>query len=145
ASGDAGGGTVHIGGEFQGGGDMARSTLTEVAADTVVNVSAITDGDGGEAIVWSDDNTVSGGTILANDGAQGGNGGLIETSGKETLSVRTSAHVCAAAPMGQGGLWLLDPRNVYLVNGVGDDVSGGGVYNPSIDDAQVDIATINMA
>ena len=145
ASGDAGGGTVHIGGEYQGKGTTPRATKTTIAADTIVDVSAGTNGNGGEAIVWADDHTDFGGTILATGGSESGNGGLVETSGKETLSVREAARVNASSVHGEGGLWLLDPRNVYLVNGSGANVSGGGTYTPSTDDAQVNIATINMA
>lgn len=145
ASGDVGGGTIHIGGEYQGGGTLARSKETTVAADTVIDASAITNGNGGEVVVWSDGKTKFSGTVKSRGGAEGGNGGRVETSGKETLAVTESARVDAAAPVGEGGHWLLDPRDVYLRAGVGDDVSGGGPYNPTIDDASVNIATINMA
>jgi hypothetical protein len=145
ATGDAGGGIVHVGGEYQGSGNLPRADSTVVKDGARIDASAITSGNGGEVIVWADDHTIFGGSILSNGGAISGNGGVIETSGRGKLSVLSTARVAATAPNGNAGLWLLDPRNVYLRSFSGDDVSAGGVYNPNIDDASVDIDTILLS
>ncbi len=57
ASGDAGGGTVLIGGDAHGGGGVQRARRTAVVGDTMIDVSATGNGDGGKAVIWSDDYT----------------------------------------------------------------------------------------
>ena len=54
ASGRDGGGMVRVGGGFQGGGDLPRSSLTAVDADTRIAADALNEGDGGQVILWSD-------------------------------------------------------------------------------------------
>src|ERR1019366_10781429 len=57
ASGQAGGGTVLIGGKPAAGADLkAWPSATTVSADaaTAIDVSAIQNGDGGKVVVWSD-------------------------------------------------------------------------------------------
>ncbi len=43
-------------------------------------------GDGGKVVVWSDGSTGFFGGIKATGGAQAGNGGMVEVSGKNTLA-----------------------------------------------------------
>ncbi len=71
-------------------------------------------------MAWSDIHDSEGatfayGTFKAEGGAQGGNGGRIETSG-HYLST-TGIDLSAAAPNGKGGEWLLDPYNITVNNG----------------------------
>src|SRR5438067_8701741 len=63
ASGDAGGGTVLIGGDYQGRGPEANASRTHVEADASIKADAISNGDGGKVIVWSDHRTVFDGAI----------------------------------------------------------------------------------
>ena len=85
ASGDAGGGTVLIGGNWQGKGPERNATRTIVGADATINASATGNGDGGKVVVWADDVTKVFGSITARGGISGGNGGAVETSGKRVL------------------------------------------------------------
>ena len=58
ASGDAGGGTVLIGGNFQGQGPEQNATVDLLSAERRIRqADAVTTGNGGKVIVWSDDTT----------------------------------------------------------------------------------------
>ncbi len=114
ASGDQGGGTVLVGGDYQGAGKLANAQTTTVN-NTTISADATRQGDGGKVVVWSDDTTEFHGDILAR-GAHGGDGGLVETSGKHFLTV-TGASVNASGGLGgHNGSWLLDP-GTYTVDG----------------------------
>ncbi len=115
-SGDAGGGTALIGGNFHGAGPQVDAVSTTVAEGATINASAITSGNGGKVAIWSNDNTVFDGSIVANGGAESGNGGYIETSGK-SLTLGLEASVVALGPNGSAGTWLLDPETLTI----GDD------------------------
>ena len=110
ASGAAGGGTIHVGGAFQGGGDTYRAQNTDIAPGTRLSASATDTGNGGEVVVWSDQQTRFAGHIEARGGPQGGNGGQLEVSGKGTLEFLGTAD--ASAAQGRAGALLLDPANV---------------------------------
>ncbi len=121
ASGAVGGGTVLVGGGWQGAGDLPQSRRVLMAADARINASATEQGDGGTAVLWSDvhdsaSRTEAHGTILARGGADGGNGGKIETSGHavDTAGLK----VDAGAPRGSGGLWLIDPTDAVITQAV---------------------------
>ena len=66
ASGENGGGTVLVGGDFQGKNPNVQNAFrTFVGADASIKADAVTSGNGGKVIVWSDDYTVFGGTLTA--------------------------------------------------------------------------------
>ena len=48
ASGDAGGGTALIGGDYRGGGDLRAAETTRVAKGALIRVDALSAGDGGK-------------------------------------------------------------------------------------------------
>ncbi|MEA8484215.1 MBG domain-containing protein [Pseudomonas aeruginosa] len=131
ARGAAQGGSVRIGGDFQGRGELPRAKNTTLDKGASIDVSATGKGNGGLAVVWSDGNTRMDGRILARGGAQGGNGGLVETSGKVNLSIADSAYVSVAAPYGNGGTWLLDPTTLRIVASGGTSGSVGGANGAS--------------
>ncbi|MFT7530494.1 MAG: filamentous hemagglutinin family protein [Gammaproteobacteria bacterium] len=112
ASGPSGGGSIRIGGDYQGKGTAYRAQTTTVDFKSVVSADATVDGDGGQVIVWSDDTTTVHGKITARGGAQGGDGGFIETSGKRVLNFSQAAD--ASAPHGAPGEWLLDPEDIDI-------------------------------
>ncbi|MGH7553945.1 MAG: filamentous hemagglutinin N-terminal domain-containing protein, partial [Longimicrobiales bacterium] len=86
ASGAAGGGTVLVGGDFQGKNPEVQNAFrTYVGPDATIKADALASGDGGKVIVWSDDVTRAYGSISARGGAQSGNGGFVEISGKGYL------------------------------------------------------------
>ena len=116
--GDAGGGTVLAGGDQQGGNPLGGTPLvphaasTTMAAGASIRADALGSGDGGKVILWSDGLSRVHGVLSADGGAQGGNGGMVETSGK-VLDV-TGSQVSAAAPRGRPGAWLLDPTDIDI-------------------------------
>ncbi|MCW5747173.1 MAG: filamentous hemagglutinin N-terminal domain-containing protein [Alphaproteobacteria bacterium] len=114
ASGDSGGGQVNIGGSSHGKGPIASTRDTSIANGARIAADATRQGDGGTVIVWADNATVFGGEITARGGPQGGNGGFIETSGRNTVSVLSGAWVDASAVAGTAGTWLLDPTDVTI-------------------------------
>ena len=114
ASGDAGGGTVFIGGDKHGKlGDEPALEVTlnhaaRVFADAKVN------GPGGKIVLWSKDATDVSARLSARGGPEGGNGGFIEVSGKDKLGFDGSGD--AAAPKGERGTLLLDPKFIVIAN-----------------------------
>ena len=119
ASGGGGGGTIHVGGGFQGLpllSGKANATSTTINVATTLKADATRQGDGGEVVVWSDQNTSFLGKVSARGGALGGDGGRLEVSGLAKLSFRGSGD--AGATAGQAGTLLLDPQDLLVV---GDD------------------------
>ncbi len=112
ASGATAGGSVRIGGDYQGGGSLAHAANVAGNAGSLINVSAIDAGNGGSAVIWSDLSTEFGGTILGSAGAAGGNGGFAEVSSKGDLSYSGLADLHGVN--GAAGELLLDPTNVNV-------------------------------
>jgi filamentous hemagglutinin family protein len=117
ASGDSGGGIIHIGGDFQGQGELPKSSYTNVTSATTIKADARVDGDGGEVVVWSEDSTEFYGLISAKGGAVSGNGGRIEVSSKGDY--RIGGTTDASAANGLAGSLLLDPKNIVVDDGSG--------------------------
>ncbi len=133
ASGTNGGGTVLIGGDFQGQGNVPNSLETFVSSDSAVSADALLSGDGGKIIAFSDRTASIHGILTARGGTVSGNGGLIETSGKQFLNLTSIPN--ASAFNGFGGTWLIDPTNITIANG------GGGAIGTNT----VDVANLNTA
>jgi filamentous hemagglutinin family protein len=118
ASGDMAGGRIRAGGGWQGNDtDLANAQRTRVLAARF-DVSANKKGNGGTAVVWSEDATLFLGHIAAKGGAAGGNGGLVEISSHNQLNF--GGTVDTHAPMGSNGNLLLDPKNIEIVASVAD-------------------------
>jgi filamentous hemagglutinin family protein len=114
ASGVLSGGSVLVGGDWQGKNAAlpnARETL--MGKDASIKADALASGDGGKVVVWSDVTTRAFGSISAQGGALGGNGGMIETSG-HSLGV-DGIRINAGATKGKAGSWLLDPYDIEVV------------------------------
>lgn len=133
ASGTHGGGTVLIGGDYQGKGTVPNASQTLVSQDSVIAADALNDGNGGKIIIYATDTANIHGSVTARGGAVSGNGGLIETSGKQFLNLTSTPD--ASAANGIGGTWLLDPTNITIVNNGGGDIGTN----------QVNVANINNA
>ena len=75
ASGDAGGGTVLVGGNYQGKGPEQNASAAFVAPGVQVNADALTHGNGGKVVVWANETARVRGELSARGGAQSGDGG----------------------------------------------------------------------
>ncbi|MBD2176556.1 CHAT domain-containing protein [Pseudanabaena sp. FACHB-1998] len=115
------GGTVLIGGDLQGKGIVPNAQFTYFDNKSVVDVSALQNGNGGKAIVWGDITTQFLGSILSKGGSLIGDGGFVEVSGKENLLYR--GNVDTSAINGNFGTLLLDPTNITIVaTGAADNI-----------------------
>ncbi|OYW13583.1 MAG: hypothetical protein B7X02_01890, partial [Rhodospirillales bacterium 12-54-5] len=154
ASGTLGGGAISIGGDVHGGetpsvlSTVERETLaavrerlgpnptpnalyTVVQSGAIIRANATDTGHGGLVAVWADERTDFEGRIDANGGLNGGDGGLIETSGKNILMALGDANAAgggedryAIDPVtnlrtrtrtrGKAGEWLLDPGTITI-------------------------------
>lgn len=112
--GDAGGGSVLMGGDYQGKNAAVRNAeATYFGREATIRADALAGGDGGKVIVWGNEAVRVHGTISAPGGKAGGNGGFIETSGK--FLDAAGARVDASASAGVSGKWLVDPLNISIV------------------------------
>ncbi len=119
ASGELGGGTVLVGGDVHGANALIQNAQQAILGQgAVLRADARHSGAGGKIVLWSDQLTKAYGTISARGGAQGGDGGFVETSGKRQLNFHV--HVDVGAAKGKGGTLLLDPVAITIEGGTGD-------------------------
>jgi hypothetical protein len=113
ASGAAGGGSVRVGGDFQGRNPAVVNAQTvTVTPATTLRADARQTGTGGRVVVWADQATTFDGTVSARGGPAGGSGGFIEVSSRDGLSYGGAAD--AGARLGKSGTLLLDPKNLIV-------------------------------
>ena len=134
-SGQNGGGTVLIGGDYQGKNpDVMNAQQVFVGKDAKISADAIARGNGGKIIVWGNQTAQAYGTISARGGALSGNGGFIETSG-HNLDV-AGIRIDAGAANGKNGQWLLDPSDITISSDGAQNLSDASAFanlagNPS--------------
>ncbi len=152
ASGDAGGGTILLGGDYQGKNPLVRNaSFNYLDANARVFANALSQGNGGKIIQWANNKTMFLGQMEAKGGSLGGNGGFVETSGHNILKATGSVNASASAGTGgQAGQWLLDPNSITIQNGGSDtNVSVSGTnplnYATTADNAIVTSGTIQSA
>jgi len=113
ASGDAGGGTIKVGGGFQGNDPAVRNATSATVTESATLVAdALSAGNGGTVVAWADGETSFAGQISATGGPLGGDGGFAEVSGLERLNYTGVADL--TAPEGRTGTLLLDPNDVEV-------------------------------
>ncbi len=140
ATGDAGGGEVLIGGNFQGKGPERNAEYTVIGGKAAIQADALTAGDGGRVIVWSDRVTRFFGNISARGGGVSGDGGFAEISGKKHLLFIPDA-IDLSASNGLKGKLLLDPRDITISDSDGTHDSKISETDPDInfsDDSTTD-------
>lgn len=150
ADGHDGGGTIHIGGGWQGEKIalpwqiLSNAENTRLAAGSLISANTTGTGDGGTVVAWADNTTRFDGAIMARGGIHGGDGGTVETSGTQQLAV--SGQVDASAFVGLAGSWLLDPYNVRIESGSGASIPvSGGEHSAPSPSYVIDAASISAA
>ena len=142
ASGETGGGEILVGGDLRGDNPSVKNAAqTVVGSEANVLADARSTGNGGKVIVWSDEMTKFAGQISAKGGSDSGNGGFVETSGKQHLEA--TGFVDASAVTGLPGTWLLDPFDTDLSN----TATAGGTFNagnPNVFTPTADNAVVNI-
>lgn len=129
ASGTNGGGTVLVGGDYQGANpDVQNAQISYFGPDASIRADATVQGDGGKVVVWADDTTRAHGGISVRGGAAGGDGGFVETSGRRHLDVTRAPDL--RAPQGKGGSWLLDPEDITISSGYGSNITATSPFQP---------------
>jgi len=132
ASGATGGGTVLIGGDYQGKNpDIKNAQRTAVDTKVSISADALTQGDGGKVIIWADAATQYYGEISATGGQVSGDGGFVEISGQVALAGKFAGRVDTTATNGNTGTLLLDPENITIASGTADS----GDDNDLLDDS----------
>lgn len=126
------GGSIRLSGDRV---SMAGSSLRADASGT---------GRGGSIEILGKELADIEGAISARGGPRGGDGGFVETSASR-LAISTAPDVSAAR--GQGGTWLIDPRDIDIVpsgsgGGAPPGGSGGGLPGSA---SLIDVGLINTA
>ncbi|MCQ4331538.1 filamentous hemagglutinin N-terminal domain-containing protein, partial [Stutzerimonas stutzeri] len=144
AGGATGGGTIKVGGGWQGkDASVANASEVTVEKNVTVKADATENGDGGTVVFWSDKDNRFAGNISVRGGKQGGNGGKAEVSGKQTLQY--AGVTDARAAKGRTGDLLLDPTTVTVSGGSGtggDWSSGTGdvtVYEKTLEEQTANV------
>ncbi|EDX75594.1 filamentous haemagglutinin family N-terminal domain protein [Coleofasciculus chthonoplastes PCC 7420] len=145
ASGINGGGTVRIGGDYQGEGTIPNADITFVSENSTINADALTDGNGGRIIIWADEASRFYGTITARGGSESGDGGFAEISGKQYLDYAGTVNLLAM--QGQLGQLLLDPENITVIAGENtpNQLAANDAFNDPGEDNTINNGTINAA
>jgi filamentous hemagglutinin family protein len=101
------------------GGSVDVHASNVVAMDSAASIlaSAIGSGNGGHITLDGANGLYAFGTLTAQGGALGGNGGYIETSGGGLQL--NGLRVRAGAAHGTAGTWLIDPYDVTIASGNG--------------------------
>ncbi|UWX57108.1 filamentous hemagglutinin N-terminal domain-containing protein [Chlorobaculum sp. MV4-Y] len=134
ASGATGGGEVLVGGGYQGNNANVRNAQNvTVESGSTITADATDNGDGGTVVLWSDLATAFAGSISAEGGPNGGNGGFAEVSSKQYLDYTGFASLLA--PQGDVGTLLLDPHSIAIV--------GSGTSTPAADYSYLTTAYLN--
>ena len=131
ASGGDKGGTILIGGGFQGQGAIPNALRTFVSQDSVIYADGINTGKAGQVVAWADEINRFYGSVSAKGGDISGDGGLVEISAKESLIFRGLVDVGATS--GNPGTILFDPKNITISDGGTDNFAQNDLFgeNPS--------------
>ncbi len=140
ASSDTQGGRILIGGGYKGQ-DSNISLAQHVLIDSQakIHADARQTGNGGEIIIWSEENTEFLGSLSAKGGALSGYGGFAEVSGRKGLSFEGLVDLTAAN--GKTGNLLIDPDFITIIS-TGTTLPAGQVFNTPGD---VDINATDIA
>lgn len=137
-SGPFGGGSVYIGGGFQGKNpDLPNASHLSISPNSQILANCDLSGNGGRIILWADQVNHFEGFISAQGGKEKGDGGFVEVSSPMLLSYRGKADLRALN--GSYGTLLLDPTNISI--NTNPTTVGVVIANPSTIPA---VATVDI-
>ena len=121
------GGSILVGGDWQGSNGVRQAITTHLAAGATIDA-----GQGGVAVLWSDITNADSVTTVA--GTVRAIGGRIETSGN-------LLELPGLVQAGAGGTWLIDPTNVTITTTsttgtLPGDLANAGITNIRASDLQ---------
>lgn len=140
ASGTTGGGSIKIGGDYQGSGTTQTAKTLTVDSGSIITNDAIETGNGGTTILWSDGDTVFRGLITARGGSLSGNGGFAEVSGKSTLLYSGLANL--SATNGEFGTLLLDPTDITISSAADSNTTGTTAITGTAATSNINVTTL---
>ena len=144
ASGRTGGGTVLVGGDFQGANpDVQNAAWSFVGSQAAIRADATREGDGGKVVVWADQGTQYYGQVSARGGADGGDGGFAEVSAKGVLEF--AGTVDLSAPVGASGTLLLDPSNITISTGANSNITPASPFTSTAATSVLNTGTLTGA
>jgi fibronectin-binding autotransporter adhesin len=138
ANGQTGGGSVLVGGDWQGSGDLLQATYLDIDANSKITANALTSGSGGTIVAWSDiKNSNSFTRVSGTLQAKGidGSGGQIETSGAD-LDIN-GIKIDTSSVTGRYGNWLVDPTDLTI------DASAASTYASNLASSDVTLTADN--
>lgn len=147
ASGDFGGGEILIGGDFQGKNpDISNASHVYIQQGAEITADAYINGNGGSIIQWADNGMHHHGHNSARGGSEGGDGGFVETSGRNYMDYKGFADL--RANLGEAGTLLLDPTNLIISSSADANVSASTPFYPTPTagtTANLDVTTLTTA
>ncbi|MBX3652303.1 MAG: filamentous hemagglutinin N-terminal domain-containing protein [Burkholderiales bacterium] len=115
-------GTLNASSAVAEGGRILLKAKKDITLTSTSVIDASGQG-GGEIIAFADNNMYVDGVLNASAPVSG-DGGFIETSGKNRVKVADSVVISTSAVNGKTGTWLIDPTDFVIAYG-GGDISGG--------------------
>tara|TARA_Y100000780_G_scaffold211112_2_gene209913 strand:- start:100832 stop:104425 length:3594 start_codon:yes stop_codon:yes gene_type:complete len=112
------GGSIKVGGDYLGSGDTQTAQNLFVDEYVITVNDALESGDAGRTVFWSDNATTFKGYVFGRGGTEAGNGGFVETSGKNMLDVHGYVDLRNRAEGYNKGTYLLDPSNIAVYGNV---------------------------
>ncbi len=117
-------GTLNASSAVAEGGRILLKAKKDITLESTSIIDASGQG-GGEIIAFADNNMYVDGTLNASAPVSG-DGGFIETSGKNRVKIADSAVISTAAGDGQTGVWLVDPNDLVIA-AYGGDTTGTAI------------------
>lgn len=124
ASGANAGGNIYVGGGWHGDDpNIKNAKILTVDEGAQIFADALSTGNGGIVVLWSDISTYFNGQIFARANGTSGSGGEVEISGKKHL--RFDGEVDVSSLHGSSGHLTLDPTSI-TIQAASPDINGNG-------------------
>jgi len=141
-------GSMRADGNAGNGGTISLQARDSVVLDqkSVTTANSLERGDGGSIYVVGERSAaiLKGAQLQAKGGTLSGNGGFVETSGKQSFIIEVAPDVSAAN--GRAGVWYIDPYDIEIIAGSTDtNMTASTPFQATNDLAQLSINTLLSA